>query len=323
MRKIHLKADSCRIAFWGYWIGASVALITAGILLSQNAASRSLGLAFGTLFGAIALVGVQLHFELESSSLYEDLSTEVTIDRAKPEIRQWKYPSFGGWRLTRDLDASSWLAQKDASAFQSQCDKLTIDFVIFSLVSFFTNEEFDWQLTRSDVRGKITGASLTSQSVSKDNECTALTSDLIRGALTQTGNLFAGAPLAVITGRLRLPPKSELSISENELVIDNPICRLSVRANFTGTKSLRKPYSQESLQLENVQGQYETRLIRLRCETAFHKLRSQHRDVGKYRDWTVRVINSAREWFEKEDEAPDLAEQIMQKIDAKWPASSK
>ena len=323
MRTFLKAADSCRTALWGYWISAGVALVSAGLLLSQNAGSRNLALAFGTLVGAIVLVGIQFHFELQGSSSYEDLSTEVTIDRAKPEIRQWKYPPFGGWRMSRDLAASSWLAQTNASAFQSNRDKLTIDFVIFSLVSFFTNEEFDWQLTRTADRGKITGASFTAESVSKDNECTALTSDVVQGALTQTGNLFTGAPLALITGRLRLPPQSELSIAENTVVIDNPVCRISIRIEFTGTMTFRKPYSQETPQLGNEQEQYETRLIRLRCETAFHKLRSQHRDKAKYRDWTLRVINNAREWFEKEDEAPDVAEQIMQKIEEKWPTSTQ
>jgi hypothetical protein len=52
-------------------------------------------------------------------------------------------------------------------------------------------------------------------------------------------------------------------------------------------------------QLPGGEAQFETRLLSLRVETTFFALRSQHRQMGRYRDWSARVVRAAHDWFEK------------------------
>ncbi len=66
-----------------------VAAATAGVLVWANRASSNVVLAAGALFGAMALYGIQLLFELRSTLKHDHISAEFTIDRAERSIRQW------------------------------------------------------------------------------------------------------------------------------------------------------------------------------------------------------------------------------------------
>lgn len=286
-----------RVVYWGAMI---VSLATAIILLWQNGSSRSLALAFGTLAGAMIAFAIQLYFELQPSTSYDYISAEATIDRAKPEIRQWVYSPFDGWRMPAETRASSWLAANNPAAFHEDREKLTTDFVLFSLVSFLAADEFDWQLKKRMYVSKASGTVMTAESVSKDTECEVVTSEDLSRELSRAKNAFAQAPVFVATGRLRLPPKSSLGITHRGLTVKNPLCQLRFTVELSGGMSCSKPKSGgEAPQLPNGDAQFETRWVGLLAETTFFALRAQHRDSTKYREWAARVVNGARDWFEK------------------------
>ncbi len=99
-------------------VALAIALASAGALAWASANSRNLALAFSTLCAAVFLFLIQLRFELRDSRDTEYVSTEFTLDRLKPQIRQWKYPNTGSWRLTLEVQASDWLAANNPQAFQ-------------------------------------------------------------------------------------------------------------------------------------------------------------------------------------------------------------
>ena len=272
-------------------------------IAAENTASRNLVLATAALGAAVILYLIQIPLELHRSISYDHISAEFTTDRGKPEIRQWIYTSSGlttGWRMGIETNASSWLAANNPLAFNQDLDKLTSDFFLFSLVSFFTVNEFDWQLKRTIFKGKTSGIVYTAKPVSKRNDCSSFSEQNIRDRLSQAGNLFAGAHLTVTSGRLCLPPRSVLGITANSLVIRNPICEVSFNVEHSGSVNYTKPSTGGLVapQLAGGGAQYETRLIGLEVQTTYFALRSQHGDSEKYRDWCSRVINGAREWFE-------------------------
>lgn len=265
----------------------------------QNAGSRNLALAVGTLAAAVILFVIQLRFELRPSTADDHVSAELTIDRAKPEIRQWDYTGSGSWRMSRETNASSWLAANNPAAFEQDREKLATDFVLFSLASFLATTEFDWQLRKIVYGGKSSGSVTTVEGVSGNEECSVITVDDLRLRLGEAQNVFAGAPFLIVSGRLCLPPRSALEISANSLIIRNPVCQLCFRIEPFQSAFFDKPRSGgEVAQLPGGGHRYETRLIGLKVQTLFFALRAQHRDSEKYREWTARLIGNARDWFE-------------------------
>jgi hypothetical protein len=239
---------------------------------------------------------MQLSFELQASTSYEDISTEITIDRGKPEIRQWKYEGAGR-RMPAEIRASSWLSTNIPAAFELDREKLTVDLVLFSLVSFLVANEFDWQLRKRVYVGKSSGTLMTVQSVSKDSECTIISAEYLKQELSRAENAFAQA---ISSGVLRLPPRSTLAVTSKALVIRNPICHLRFTLESSGSVSFMKPGTGGEVPLlTSGESQLETRWVGLRVETTFCALRAQHRDTMKYRAWASRVIDGARNWFEE------------------------
>ena len=93
--------DSLRVAVWVGMAAAAVASVCLIYLLSQNSGSRNIALATGALLGAVVLLAVQLRFELRSEPSTDFITAEYTIDRSKPEIRQWNYDTDQGRRLDK------------------------------------------------------------------------------------------------------------------------------------------------------------------------------------------------------------------------------
>jgi len=276
-----------------------ITLIAAAWLTWENVGSRNLALATGTLAAAALLYVIQVPFELRRSIDRDRISTEVTVDLAVPVIRQWTYTGNIPWRMGIETDASRWLAANNPAAFAQERGKLTADFVLFSLVSFLTHDEFDWQLSKVSYKGRSAGIFTSVQRVSKDHECAAFEESGLRARLSQAGNLFAGVPLTLVSGKLCLPPRSSIELSERSLVIRNRICQLSFTVELSGLINYAKPGSSgQTPQLPGGGQQFETRLVGLNVETIYFALRAQHRDSSKYREWCTRVINDAREWFE-------------------------
>ncbi len=290
--------DFLKVSLIANIIAIIVAATTAGILAWQNAASRNLALAGGTLVAAMVLFVIQLRFELQRSVSYDHISTELTVDRSRPSIRQWMYVD-PRWRILAEVGASDWLAANNPAAFAHDREKLTLDMVIFSLVSFLATEEYDWQLKKVTYKGKASGTLTTLEPVSKSEECSSFNESDLKSLLSRAGNLFANAPLTGFSGRLCLPPKSTIEISARSLVIQNPICRLSFDIEPSGGIFGMQPGTGGQVpQLPGGGSQFETRPIGLNVETTYFALRAQHRQLGKYREWCSRVISGAREWFQ-------------------------
>ena len=142
--------DVVKIALIVSIVALVVGLVTAIVVAVENAGSRNLALAVGALGAAMILFLIQLPFELQRSISRDRISTELTIDRAKPSIRQWIYSVNAGWRINAETGASAWLATNNPAAFDQDRDRVTSDLTLFSLVSFLAYNEFDWQLIPSN-----------------------------------------------------------------------------------------------------------------------------------------------------------------------------
>src|SRR5229473_1636251 len=82
-----------------------VSLVAAGAVAWQNRGSKNLVLAVSVLGGASFLFITQLYSQLKSETKSEFILTELGIDRAKPEIRQWVYEKESDWRPTAEVYA--------------------------------------------------------------------------------------------------------------------------------------------------------------------------------------------------------------------------
>jgi hypothetical protein len=277
-----------------------LAVITAAILAWENAASRNLALATGALIAGAVPFLIQLQFELQGSKDLDHVSTEFTIDRTVPSIRQWNYTGTPSWRMVIETHASDWLVAKNAAAFNADREVLSSDFAVFSLLGFLTVQKFDWQLRKVTIRSQGLGTGFMSQPISRDKECRRFDESDLRAALTNGGNMFAGAPLTLSSGTLRLPPKSTIEIGRKSIVIRNPICRISWHLeDIPFVLSNMQPGSGgETPGLPSGEPRFETRMKGFRVEVIYFRLRSQSPDIGKYRDWVLRVLTDVHEWFE-------------------------
>ncbi len=164
------------------------------------------------------MLGVQLRFELRSEPSTDFITAEYTIDRAKPEIRQWAYPSDQGPRLTQEIGASQTFAAAHPGQFDGDREKLTHDMVIFSLLAYFGVEQFDWQMKRVTFVGQITGTMISTSLGSKPDECTTVTKAQLQKMLLDAGNFFADANMFFGPQALCLPPQSTIQVNPDGLL---------------------------------------------------------------------------------------------------------
>jgi len=276
-------------------------MTTALFIAWENAGSKNLSLAAAAVIGVVIAFFIQLQFELAGSTTFETIATEFTIDRLKHSIRQWKYDNPPPWRVSVEAGASDWLAANRPEVFDSQRDKATADLAEFSLLSFLTHEEYDWQMERETYKGKVSGMVETAIAISRPDECSAYAEVDLRQRLISAGNLFAGAPLRALTGRLCLPPKTDLDISADGLTLRNPLCRISFEMTSPGGTFFVDPRSSDgdvTMLPEGAGSQFETRQMGIKVTTTFFRLRSQHRERKRYEEWAKRVVDRARKWFE-------------------------
>jgi hypothetical protein len=283
------------------FIGVGALIVAIGCLAVvawANAGSRNLALATATLFASGVLLAVQIPFELRSKSDTSLFSAEYTIDRLKPQIRQWSYPATVGWRLTSEVGASDALAKTDPNAFKSDGQKLTQDMTIRSLAIYLLAAQFDWQLREVQVRGPSTGTQTTTEALSKPAECSMVTSTQVEAMLAKAGNVFASGP--TVRQQICLPPGSTLNIQDSSLSITTPFVRISFLVEATGGAFFGKPGTGglESPSLPDGSPQFETRAHSVRATTEYSWIRAQHRDIELYQRWVERVVTGAQRWFE-------------------------
>jgi hypothetical protein len=275
-------------------------LLSLGSVVWANAGSRNLTLAAAALTSAILFFVIQLAFELRGSEDTDFISVELTIDRAKPEIRQWKYPTHTNWRIHAEIEASDWLKTHMPDLFNTDREKVHNNLVIFSLVSYLASTQYDWQLKSTKFKGSTTGTLTTYQKQSKPHECAIFSQEILDAHLIQAGNAYAGAPLKLVAGPICFPPKTTLVISATDLVLKNPFGSISFTLEPSGSISYMKPGTGgEVPQLPDEGGaQFETRITGFRIKSEEYGIRAHHKKADLYRSWRTRLINGAQTWFE-------------------------
>jgi hypothetical protein len=294
--------DLIKAALVSAGLGATLLLAAAGVLAWNNAGSRNLALATGTVAAGLLLFALQLPFELRSTEERDFLTVELTLDRQESSIRQWSYASVPGmsWRIHDEIDASKWLAGHHPQLFADEDgrDRITRDLVLFSIVSYLARYEFDWQRRLVRFSGDTAGTILTWDRLSKASECTLVDEHALRAQLTAAANAYAGARLSVTGQALCLPPRTFLTLARDSLAIDNPFVRILLDLRPSGSISYIEPGTGKAPQMPSGGGRYETRLIGVEAKVTYRALRAQHRHMYRYKAWTQSLLTGLHQWFE-------------------------
>ncbi len=288
--------------------GASALVLICGFLvISQNAGSRNLVLAFSTLTGALVLLAINLWFELRPTGPeYTQISMSYTLDRAAPAIRQWKMPR--GIRAAGETGASNSLADSAPQVLKSMGNlpSLAIDLTMFSLLYMIGTQELDWQLRKVIYQNENIKMG-TAQGLSHPSQCTKFSAESIRAILSKSGNKFAGAPLSPISN-ICLPPETTMEVTDGALVLQNPYCRISFHPLWVGGSGVHPnhPSGPQDLNplLPDKQPQYFTMYVNLDIETRFLALRAQSTNMAKYHAWANRIASDAADWWGQQNTLP-------------------
>jgi len=293
-------SDALKFYLWAGLAAVIVGAVCVLIVTIANSGSRNLAIATSTLLAAILLFGINARFELRENVSTDAFSTEYTVDRQEPKIRQWAYPVSLANRLAQELNASRWLAENDPASFEEDREKLTRDMTIFSLVQYLTHEQFDWQMKRRTFQGATAGTLQIVQRISTDEQCTAVSDAEISDLLAAAENSFSRSGIFIVGGRLCLPPKSSLRITDSSLAIATPFCTIEFRVEMSGSTAYVEPGTGGGTpQLPGGGGaRYETRLAGIQSLVTYSWIRAQSREMAKYEAWSNRVIEGARHWFE-------------------------
>ena len=293
------NVDFVEIALVANVIALVVMISTAIVLALNNSGSKNTPLAVAALVGSSIGYLIQLPFELSKSTTRETIGADFVIDRAQPVLRQWIYPNDAGGRIGVEVGASNWLTRTDPNAFDesSKRDKATKDMLAFSLLSFLTHEEYDWQLER-----KSYGTLQTSQAVSKPEECTMYSETELREKLRNANNIFANGPLQVFTSNSCPPPKTTLDVSAVSRHCRILFCKIAFTVEHPAHSIMNlDPQTRAYAPFNANEPRYEIRTMGLYVETTFFALRAQHRDSKRYQEWSARVVNGAHSWFSPGD----------------------
>jgi hypothetical protein len=283
-------------------VGIGTLLVGVGCLAAvawANAASRNLALATATLFAAVVLLVVQLPFELRGKTLTKLFSAEFTIDHAKPQVRQWSYPtSSSSWRIGLEIGASDALAKANPNAFKGDGEKLTRDMTVRSLAVYLFAQQFDWRISEVSVRGPSMGTMTTIQPLSQPTECTIITSTQLEEMLAKAGNAFVSGP--IVQRQICLPPNASLVLASSSISIVTPFVRIAFDVGPTAGAMFVQPGTGAIVAptLSDGTPQYETRAHSIRATTEYAGIRAQHRDIEQYQQWAEHVVNGAQTWFE-------------------------
>ncbi|MCZ6654011.1 MAG: hypothetical protein O7D91_13415 [Planctomycetota bacterium] len=283
-------------------VGAVLIVIGSAAVTWNNSGSRNLTLATGALVAAIVLNLLQLKFELRAEEAHDFITAELTVDRQDRVIRQWQYPMNVSWRIHVEIDASEKLSNQQPELFDGDRERLTADMVVFSLISYITTTEIDWQVRRRRFVGSSVGTMMSSQRLSKASECTTLDESELRRCLQEAGNLFSEAPLRMLGGSICLPPRTELKLTEGSMILSNPFFDIEFKLESSQAVSYTKPRTGGDVpKLESGEARYETRLFGLPVRSRSAALRANHAEMPKYREWADRFVCGVRQWFEGRD----------------------
>jgi hypothetical protein len=290
--------DWLRLVVWVGSCALIIATTSAGILVYQNLASKTVVLAGSAFLGAMMIFGINLWTELRSVTIRDRLSVEYTLDRKDTTIRTWRYPVHNPtWRFGVERDASAWLAGHRPEAFLIDGERLALDLALFSLIGFITRKEFDWQLRETTFIGDVAGTMTVFGRASKPGECVEVRPEELTRLLTSADNVFAGTPLFVVGGAVCLPPGGILQVAARTVTLRTRICQVSFTVEPSGGVGYIVPESGDTESLEDGKSRYETRVVGFAVEITRFALRAHHWDAEKHMAWCQRLVTSAREWF--------------------------
>jgi hypothetical protein len=268
-------------------------------VVSENGTSRNLALGIATLFASALFLAIQFYFELRGSESNDVATAELVVDRAMPRVGEWKYDLSQTTRFRMESEANKLFAVENPGQFNGDREKLTSDMILFSIIAFLANEEFDWQINKVRFRGR--GSTITRVAGgSKPEDCTPIGKKEIQASLSKVGNYFANANMFFGDRKLCLPPGATLSVTQEAVVLKTPFCEISFTLESGGAVAFINPDTRSaSAQLPNGAGaQLESRMTNIKIDTRYDWTRAQSIQMPKYRDWSDRLASGVHAWFE-------------------------
>lgn len=222
----------------------------------------------------------------------ESITTALTIDRAKPFIRQFRYSIDDGQRMSVETTAAQWIVDHDKNVFNLDRSKLTRDLVIFSLIGFLrSNEGQLWEIHPHRIGSVITFHE------DPGRTCTLVADSDIRASLRDSGNIFAFTPIFT-RQPVCLPPASHFTATSDSINLRGKGYELYFILDREVGVNFMNPGAGEQLpRLPNGEMRYETRSEGVDVMATYFP--DELSDVGKYREWGSRLVKAAKRWFEQ------------------------
>ncbi len=233
---------------------------------------------------------VQVPFELKQSTSEEFLSVEVIIDKSVPSIWYYGNTSSGPSRRISAKDGTgAILGKNNPDVFKRDGDILAQQMAIFSIVGFLFWDQFDWQIKRTNLINRTGESTTIIEPASRSKECTNLSRKEIFEKLQEFRNPFAFAIEYIPDRPICLPPKSEIRISTDKLVVSNPFCEISFSFDTRGGVDFMPNGNGATM---------ERRVIGIRATVTYFALRAQHFEMPKYQLWSQSIFDGLRSWFD-------------------------
>lgn len=278
----------------------AVAVVCFAYLTIENAGSKTFSLAAAALLSAILVFGIQALFELRPVTSKRFITAEYTIDRSPFQIRQWVYASASGMRITVETMASKDYEIAHPTLFDfaddlSNASRVMTDFALFSFLAYLSIEQFDWQLQQTKYSGR-TGTTTLTAAGSKPEECSP---SEIRHSLLQAGNAFASSKPAVLFDRICLPPNSTITVSASSVIITTRLVTIEFLFKPSGSNIFADPNNQSAAPaLSDGRSRFLTSYVGITVTTTYSGIRSQNRQMEKYKNWASNLVEGAQLWFE-------------------------
>jgi hypothetical protein len=311
--------DPVKYALWVGGFSLAIAIICGGYVAWLNGGSRNIGLGLGAVLGACVVFILQILFDLKSSSTSTDFAVEFVTDYQSKEVHSPRAynPSmtvaFSYRNLFIEAEASKALAVASPPLSRDDAPKIARDLGILSIISFLLDEQSDWQLDTKVFKTSL-GTTTQWMRVSKPDECTLVTKDMIQKKLKAAGNMFADVPIGILMGdkaSLCLPPHALLDITKNSVALRTYVCSITFTLQepmssmttidphvVAASKITRQPIKTEAPILADGSPRYVTVDVGTRATVEFASLRAQDRNLSKYQSWAKRVVEGVNARFE-------------------------
>jgi hypothetical protein len=294
-----MGSDPVKYAVWGLWIGLALSIACALYVAWANGASRNIALGIGALLVAVVAFVIQVNFELQGSKSAEDFYLEVIVDFQTYKLRSVQPNNSYSNNSFIESEASKILAGVTPSPGTDDAPHIARDLGVLSILTFLFNEQPDWQLDSSTYQTSR-GQMQTWAGLSKPDECSPVSIEMVQEKLSKAGNMFATAFATQFPPKLCLPPGSILDVIANGVTITNRICQLTIvfREPFVSMQYLnpQNPVSDPPV-LQNGKPRFRSVVIGGRVTTEFSRWRAQAAESSKYQAWTKRIPEGLKRRF--------------------------